>query len=290
MSHSGAIVLKRVSTWRWFKRVAGIVLVFYVLVSIMGCALQDKMFFPGAATQGTPGAMVREKPTTELVRLQLPDGTPIVARFDMATGVARERAPTVLLLYGNGQCAQTSGGVVYLLQQLGCNVLTPDYAGYGMSGGKPSEQSLYDTANAAWAHLKQRPGIDHDRLYILGWSLGGAVAIDLASRENPRGLITISTFTTARAMASQLMPVVPMGMLLRHKFASIDKIEHVKCPLLLIHGQRDSIVPSTMAEALAERARSPKQLLILPESDHNDIFDIDWNTISSAIGTFITTH
>lgn len=284
------VMPKKASLGRWLKRVAAIVLFFYVLVSIMGCALQDRMFFPGAATQGQARAMVKEKETTQLVRLQLDDGTPIVARFDLATGADRSTAPTVLLLYGNGQCAETSGGVIFMLQQLGCNVLTPDYAGYGMSGGKASEQSLYDTATVSWAHLKQRPDINHDKLYILGWSLGGAVAIDLASRETPRGLITLSTLTSAKAMASQMAPILPTSLLVRHKFASIDKIEHVKCPLLLIHGKRDSIIPYTMAEALAAKAKTEKTVLLLPQSDHNDIFDIDWNAISGAIGTFIATH
>ncbi len=250
-------------------------------------SVQEKMIFPGAATQGLPEAVVPERSGTELVRLALHDGTPIVARFDPTPIADVARAPTILLFYGNGQCAATTGGVIYLLQRAGCNVLTPDYPGYGMSGGKPSEKSFYAAADVMWAHLNARQDIDARRLYIMGWSLGGGVAIDLASRVAPQGLITVSAFTSVTDMGKRVAPMMPISWILKHPFASIDKIDRVSCPILLIHGERDSTILADMTRRLATKAKSDVKLLMLADSDHNDIFDGDGPRIARAIATFV---
>ncbi len=266
----------------WLRRVATILLVFYLFVCVGVYFVQDMLIFPGRATQGDARANVTETATTSLVKLSLADGTPVVARFDRAPA-SPERAPTVLLFYGNGQCAQSTGGVIFLLQQLGCNVMTPDYPGYGMSGGTTTEARILASADAAWAHLQSRTDIDTQNLHLVGWSFGGAVAIDLAARVQPRSLTAISSFTSIDDMARYRVPIVPASLILRTHMRSIDKIANVKCPILLIHGERDSIVPAEMSRKLASRATVPVRTFFPKESDHNNIFDVDMDPLVEAI-------
>jgi len=152
-------------------------------------------------------------------------------------------------------------------------VLLIDYRGYGKStGGPPSEQTLYEDAEAAWRFLIERKAVSAKRAVIYGHSLGGAVAIDLAARHpEAAALIVESTFTSmadvARTREYRLFPVY---MLLTQRFESVDKARGLKMPTLLIHGTRDDIVPYRMSEALYEALSGPKLLQLIPEGDHGN--------------------
>ena len=247
----------------------------YMLITVLLAGCQEKLIFPGTATQGQAGAIVPETPSTKLVHLKLAGGTPIVARYDLTPRRDPATASTVLLFYGNGQCAKTTGGVIYIFQQLGYNVLTPDYPGYGMSGGKPSETALYQTADACWNHLTQDTKLAPDQIHIVGWSLGTGVAIDLASRHTPATLTTISAYTSMTDMASRTAPWFPVKLILRHKFDSASKIAQVKSPILMIHGQSDTIIPHEMTQTLSRLTTAPTRTYYPASADHNDIFDVD---------------
>lgn len=260
---------------RWLRRVLFIVGVPYMLITVLLAGCQEKLIFPGAATQGRAEAVVAEAPTTRLVPLKLADGTPVVARYDFTSQRDPATAPTVLLFYGNGQCAKTTGGVIYIFQQLGYNVLTPDYPGYGMSGGKPSEKAILEAAEVCWTYLTQETKLAPNQIHLVGWSLGTGVAIDLASKHTPATLTTISAYTSMTDMASRTAPLFPVKLILRHKFDSAAKIAQVKCPILLIHGQQDRTIPHEMTKTLATLTTAPTRTYYPPTADHNNIFDID---------------
>src|SRR5947207_11496100 len=138
------------------------------------------------------------------------------------------------------------------------NVLIPEYPGYGLSDGQASEKGCYAAAVAAYEYLVGRPDVDPSQIFVAGHSLGGAVAIDLASRRKVAGLITLSAFTTTRDMGAKVSPwllrwAVP-SVLSRCKFDNLEKMRSVSCPILLIHGTADTLVPFEMAERLAAAA------------------------------------
>src|SRR5438067_1150524 len=148
-----------------FKRTARILLLVFLGLCIVLYALQTKMIFPGAETQGQKHAVVRAGPHEELIQLETKDGTPIVALFGHALASdgtllpdAKDR-PTILFFYGNGMCMADCAGEFRKFQRLGANVMIPDFAGYGMSGGDPRAAGVLQTANAAYEHLIQRGGI-----------------------------------------------------------------------------------------------------------------------------------
>lgn len=257
--------------------VAGLYLVGCLLLAVF----QDKLIYPGSITQGRPEAIVRESEATPLVRLTLPDRTPIVARFGSAIRPAGERLG-VLFFYGNGTNLASGEGLVDLARGIGADVLMPEYPGYGMSGGKVSEAGIYATADAAYDHLIAQ-GIRPDHLIVVGWSLGGAAAIDLANRRPVGGLAAISTFTTMSEMARLTAPIFPTSLLLRSTFDSVGKIKTVTVPTLLVHGDKDTTIPAAMSHALSKAAGGPCRLVIVPGADHNDLYGVGYDAIRDAL-------
>jgi fermentation-respiration switch protein FrsA (DUF1100 family) len=244
-------------------------------------ALQTRLIFPGSATQGDPAAAVRPAPGSELVTLRTAAGDRVAALFGpalKADGSPRgdaARCPTVVFFYGNGMCLSAAADDLFgLFRRLGANVLIPEYVGYGLSGGSPSEAGCYATADAAYDHLLARKDVDPERIVACGWSLGGAVAVDLAVRRKVAGLAVFSTFTGAVDLARRLFPFLPASALLRHRFDSRSKIGRVTVPVLIGHGRNDSIVPHEMSERLADAAVSAPEVTryTVEGADHNDFF------------------
>jgi uncharacterized protein len=274
-------------------RIARLLTLLYLGYAAMLFSLQTRMIFPGHDTQGQPYAEFKPRPGTELVRLKTRQGESIVALFGPAlTADGRPdpqaaRRPTLLFFYGNGMCLSYSRDEFERFRRLGLNVLIPEYVGYGMSGGSPSERGCQATADAAYEYLVATRGVKPDELVIGGWSLGGAVAVDLASRRPAAGLIMFSSFTGGVEMGRRIAPFLPVSLLLRHRFDNLGKIRSVTCPILIGHGRRDSIVPFDMGKRLAAAAKAPVTTLWIDEADHNDFLDVAGRRLDRAITRFV---
>lgn len=187
-------------------------------------------------------------------------------------------APTVLYLHGS---RWNLTGQLFRIEQLhdfGFSVLAIDYRGFGLSDGKlPSEQTVYEDADAAWQRLLQLQP-DPSRRYIYGHSLGGAVAIDLAAKlatrpasEGAHGMIVESSFTSLSEIAKSLSySWLPIQWLLSQKFDSIDKIALVKVPVLYLHGTNDRYVASRFSQELYAATPTRKRLLLVDGGTHNN--------------------
>jgi hypothetical protein len=274
-------------------RIARIPAVVYLGYAAMLFSIQTRIIFPGHETQDQPYAEFRPRPGTELVQLETRQGESIVALYGPAlTADGRpdpEAAsrPTLLFFYGNGMCLSYSRDEFERFRRLGLNVLIPEYVGYGMSGGSPSERGCQATADAAYEYLVTTRSVKPDELVIGGWSLGGAVAVDLASRRPAAGLIMFSSFTSGVDMARRIAPFLPVSLLLRHRFDNIGKIRRVTCPILIGHGRRDSLVPFDMGKRLAAAAKAPVTTLWIDEADHNDFLDVAGLRLDQSIVQFI---
>jgi fermentation-respiration switch protein FrsA (DUF1100 family) len=258
--------------------------------------LQGRMIFPGAGTQGQQEARVRSRGDTELLDLTTSGGERVAALFGPALTADRQpdpRAnlrPTMTYFYGNAMCLNYATDEFDRFRRLGLNVLIPDYVGYGMSGGTPSERGCQATADAAYDYLVSRRRVDPQQIITAGWSLGGAVAIDLASRRTVGGLIAFSTFTSTSDMARTILPIKLPGWFFAHRFDSLHKIPKISCPNLLGHGRRDTLVPFAMFERLAAAARSPTTTLVIDAAGHNDFYDEGGRRIDDAIAAFVANH
>ena len=185
-------------------------------------------------------------------------------------------APAVLYLHGARWNLTGQTRRIEQLHRFGFSVFAIDYRGFGKSDGDlPSEDSVYEDAQAAWRWLGERQP-DPTRRFIYGHSLGGAVAIDLAARLSADGakvggLVAESTFTTLADIAAALTSEwVPTKLILSQKFDSVDKIAHVRMPVVIVHGASDRMVPSRFSEALYQAAPQPKKLLLVEGAGHNN--------------------
>ncbi|MGE6687872.1 alpha/beta hydrolase [Stutzerimonas stutzeri] len=200
-------------------------------------------------------------------------------------------APALLYLHG---VRWNLTGHLFRLEQLralGFSVLAIDYRGFGQSlGDLPSERSVYADARIGWERLKALQP-DASKRFIYGHSLGGAVAVDLAAElgqqaerdETPaeaRALIIESTFTSLADVATAVSDTtLPVRWLLSQKFDSLEKIDQIGMPLLVVHGTDDRYVPPRFSEQLYEAARQPKQMLMVEGATHN-------NSLRVALGAY----
>lgn len=240
---------------------------------------QTRLIFPGRRTQGQPQARVRPKRGAEVVTLRTVCGQAVTALFGPAAspdGSALPDAatrPTFLFFYGNGHYL-ANVHVMHLfeaLRRIGVNVMIPEYVGYGLSSGDACEAGCYATADAAYRHLLSRAEVNAEKIVVAGASLGGAVAIDLASRRNVAGLITLITFSSMPDMARVVQPTLPIWRFIKHKFASEQKMPRVTCPTLVIHSTGDALVPYAMADRLAAACGGPVSRLRIEGAGHNSV-------------------
>jgi abhydrolase domain-containing protein 17 len=171
---------------------------------------------------------------------------------------------TVLFSHGNAETIGDGAWFLHALRDAGFSVLAYDYAGYGMSTGRPTERGAYADVDAAYDHLVGA-GVPPERIIAHGRSLGGAVAADLASRRPVAGLVLESTFTSAFRVASD-RPFVPFD-----RFRTLAKLPRVSVPVLVIHGTRDAVIPPAHGERLLAAARGPKRILRVEGAGHDDL-------------------
>jgi fermentation-respiration switch protein FrsA (DUF1100 family) len=145
-----------------------------------------------------------------------------------------------------------------------------DYRGFGRSEGAPSEEGVYADADAGYDYLMRR-GIPSERLVLHGESLGTAVAVDLAARRPCGGLILEAPFPSIRAVAGRILPLI--GPTVVSGFETARKIPETRQPLLIIHGEADSLIPIKMGQEVFDAAPQPKDFWRLPEAGHNDIVE-----------------
>src|SRR5262245_22042674 len=176
-----------------------------------------------------------------------------------------------VLLHGN------AGNVTLLAQTLRTlnrrhklAVLALDYRGFGKSEGSPSEDGLYQDARAARRWLADKEHIAESDVILMGVSLGGAVAVELAAHDGARGLVLANTFTSLPAAAQKKTPWLPMSLVLSTRMDSLSKIKDYHGPLLISHGEADEVVPYSQGQALYEAAPGPKKFVTVAGGKHND--------------------
>jgi uncharacterized protein len=270
-----------------------IALVVYLGICLVISLLQESLIFPGASTQGEKSSMVRPSGGEELVHLKTSDGIQVCAIFGKAMsadGVELADAntqPTILFFYGNGMCMADCEGEFQKFRRLGFNAMIPDFVGYGMSGGRPSEQGVYATAECAYAYLSSRGDIDAKKIVPTGWSLGAAAAIEIAAKHPGPGLVTMSAFTSMTDMARKVLPFFPASLLLKHRFENEAKLRGITCPVLIFHGTRDSIIPFEMSARLEKTVKGSAERVPVVDADHNDLFEVGGEEMFGRIGEFV---
>lgn len=197
----------------------------------------------------------------------------------------------VLYLHGNGVNIGANVGQSQRFHQLGLSVLLIDYRGYGRSQGLfPNEQRVYQDAEASWQYLLRERQVPPQQLLIYGHSLGGAIAIQLASQHpEAAGLIVQSSFTSIRTMIDRTarFDLFPIDRLLTQRFDSLAKVSQLQMPVLYIHGLADEDVPADMSQTLYAASPDPKQIYLVPMAGHNNVGETAGDDYLQVIQTFM---
>lgn len=249
-----------------FKRIAlsfiGVVTVLYLLIVAAAWADQDKLLYQPDPRFIAPEA---DGPPIQVVHLTSTDGVKLVAWYLPP----QAGKPVMLFFSGNAQ------GIAYQkwrwqrLARAGVGFFAVGYRGYSGSEGRPSEAGLQRDGEAAYAWVAAR--YPAPRIVIHGYSLGSGVAVQLATRHPARALILEAPYTSTVDAAKAHYPFLPVALLMRDRYPSIDRIGRVHMPLLVIHGDRDSVIPYRLGRRLFAAANDPKQFITMAGSDHNTL-------------------
>jgi uncharacterized protein len=196
-------------------------------------------------------------------------------------------APCVVFAHGN------TGNVSYfakhyrVYQRLGYGLLTFDYPGYGQSGGIAGEDSFYASLEAAMdlaEKIFERPS---SQIHLHGLSLGGAVAVEIASRRKVASLIVESGFLSTHAMAGHIFGRWPVWLLFKNRFVSSAKVGKLDVPKFFLHGRLDEVVPHSHTLRLFELAAPPKFLHLAENANHSDQCEIEPEIYQANLRHFI---
>lgn len=196
-------------------------------------------------------------------------------------------APILLVFHGNGENLGTMylGGLLQQFINLNVHFLAVDYPGYGRSDGKPSEENIIASANAAFKWIEEKYA-DNPKI-IFGWSLGAAVAIQICTNHTDKinGLIAVSPWISLADVAAAHYPRFLVSSLLKESYLSLQAVRGINCPSLIIHGEADNIIPFLQGRKIAEDLGSNSRWVPVRDAGHNDIFarDIVWEEIAAFI-------
>jgi len=211
------------------------------------------------------------------------------------------QAPVLFYLHGNGGTISYFSYLIPLWRSLGLTLFMIDYRGYGLSNSDrfPNEKSLYEDARIALNYLLNDRQISPEKIVVYGFSLGGAIAVELLTHPPIQlgGIVLEGTFTSIRKMAQLASQGnwikfnwFPLDFLLHQRFETDAKIDRLSSPILLIHGTDDRSIPFAMSEALFALAPEPKYLSLIPGADHLNLVEVNSDRYLDSLGQFIHAH
>ena len=192
---------------------------------------------------------------------------------------------TILFFHGNAGNISYRLDKMMVVMSLGFNIFMVDYRGFGLSQGHPTEEGLYLDAEAAYSYLKDIRGIDAEKIIIYGSSLGSAVAVNLAAKEDSKAIILEGVLSSARDVAARRHPYLP-SFAFSYKFDSLKKIKQVKAPKLFLHSANDEVLDIAMAIKLFNVAPKPKKFIKLL-GEHATCYTESKDDYVKAIGSFV---
>ena len=175
---------------------------------------------------------------------------------------------TLVYLHGNARNLSTRGRLINILSEDDRGLLIFSWGGFGQSSGTPSEDSFYNDARAVFDWLAKEQNLNSTDLILYGESLGTGVAVQLATEREFKGIILAAPYTSIAQMAADDYPWLPVNMLLKHRFDSIDKVADISEPLVIMHSTDDDTIPYKQGVKLFDAATEPKLFMDFEDRGH----------------------
>ncbi|MCD4818594.1 MAG: alpha/beta hydrolase [Candidatus Cloacimonetes bacterium] len=257
------------------------ILLFLVILIIAGCKpLVNKMAFHPDTKKVFSTDQLPEN--VQEIFIETKDHVKIHSYFIL------DEASEKILIYFHGNAGNICQRLPDLMQlnSLGTNVFGVSYRGYGKSQGKPNEKGIYLDGKAALNYVIQKLGFAENNIIILGRSIGSTVAIHITQNKNINGLILVSPLTNGKEQA-KVSGLGFISFLSGKSFDNIGKIINISCPILIIHGTQDEVIPFEMGKMLFDKAKSKKQFVGIESAGHNDLSTKYQESYWTAISEFI---
>lgn len=268
------------NAWSLVWSVLRIALIAYGFVIILALLFQSHFIFsPERRIMATP----------EQIGLKFEDVSFLTEDGKILSGwfiPAKEPKGVMLFCHGNAGNISHRLDSIMLFNQLGLSTFIFDYRGYGRSQGKITEIGTYDDAEAAWRYLVKIKEVAPNEIIIFGRSLGGAVASKLARNHKPKGLILESTFTSIPDIAADIYSLLPVRLLTRFTYPTVENVRDIKCPVLIVHSRDDDIIPFKHGRLIFDAAPEPKEFMEIKGS-HNEGFLITGPRYRAGLESFI---
>lgn len=249
---------------RHLFRPAALALIAWAIVVFLMLALESSfLYFPSRTLDARPRDYGLD---ADEVRLTADDGVGLHGWWLHGRG-----ARVLVWFHGNaGNISHRLDNAKRLIDRFGLDILLVDYRGYGLSEGRPSEAGLYRDGLAMYDEAVRR-GFGPARIVLFGRSLGAAVAVEVGLQRRSAAMILETPFRSVPAMARAHYPFIP-AVLIRSRFDVEAKIAAVEVPKLILHGDRDEIVPLAHARRIFDLARPPKRIHLIRGAGHNDTY------------------
>ena len=268
-------------------KVVAIILCVAYVAAMIGIRLYEPrlLYQPGARAVDPPDASLALH--ERAVSFKAADSTPLSAWLIPAARATPE-APWVLISHGNyGNIGYGGRPQFYAwFRDLGVNLFAYDYRGFGASEGSPSEAGVYADAAAAYRYLTDSLHVPPSRIVLFGHSLGTGVTIELARHVSAAGLIVEDAYTSVADRGQEVFPVLPIRLIAKSRFASIDKVGSLRLPKLFLHARNDRTIPIEHGRKLFAAAAEPKEFVEL-NAGHADAYTVDRMRYYGAIDAFI---
>jgi fermentation-respiration switch protein FrsA (DUF1100 family) len=255
------------------------VMIFLAGTMFLSSVLQSKIVFPATIQMYTGPEFAAWN--GEVVKLDVMGESTVGWYFPIP-----DAKGTVLFSHGNGGNISLWIHAIDVYRDLGLNVLLYDYGGYGQSTGSPSEKRCYADIRAMWDWLTQAKGIAPKSIVLVGRSLGGGVTSHLAAEVTPGAVSLESTFLSATKVGKEALPILPIGLILRHKFDTESRIVQFSAPVLVCHGKHDEVIPYHHGPDLYEKITQPKHFLEI-QGGHNDGYERSRKEYAGALSEFV---
>ncbi len=247
----------------WFGILLAIVLLIALVVVLGAPSVERALMYLADSTYTKPGEAelvgVREE------TLETADGEKIILWYSPAA----PGQPTLLYLHGNAGTLADRAERISNYQKLGRGVCIMSYRGYSGSTGRPSERSNVSDAVMTYDALVGR-GIDPEDIIAYGESIGSGIAVQLARERPLAGLILDAPYTSIVDVAELCYPYLPARLMMRDRYETLQHLQHVSAPILVVHGEADLVIPVEMGRKVAASAPGPAEIVTFPEAGHSD--------------------
>jgi fermentation-respiration switch protein FrsA (DUF1100 family) len=221
----------------------------------------------------------------EALTIDTRDGEQLRA-WSMTPPAPQAARARIVYFHGNGGNLSNWSPILAGIVRRGYAVLAVDYRGYGLSTGRPTERGLYRDVDAVVAHPAPE-ALNTLPLIYWGRSLGGAMAAYAATVRKPDGVIIEAGFPGARAAVRSSPVLAVLSLLASYRFPAGEFLNQANAPVLMLHGDRDSVIPFALGRELFEQVTAPKEFVVIPGGDHNDAAAPDPSAYWAAIDRFI---